>query len=170
LNSRFLNILGLSLLLAGSMMILNMFNITAFKNPSIAAVAMIFFSLYSTFSSKNIGRIYSFLNGVIFTIGVILFVISEYEILNTTSVFLPSFFVAMGTGSLMLFIENRKEKLFLITSLILFILGYFTISSLSENPLVIFANNVGISLIRYWPLIAIIFGVYYLLKMDRKKR
>jgi len=130
---------------------------------------MILFGLFSTLFNRGHQRNFIFLGGLVFMTGLILFVVNQYEILETTSLFLPSFFVVLGSGSLMLYIDNTKEKLFLVTALVLLFLGYITAISFKENALVIFANEVGITILTYWPFLFLVIGIYYLLKVRNKK-
>jgi len=145
-------------------MISNLIGLTDINEPVIAATVMILFGFIVVFFSHKYGRGIILLGGMIFTVGVALFVVEEYEILSVHNVFLPTLFFAFGTGFFALFTENRKEIRLLFIALTFYLLGFLSVSAFREYQIVEIINLTGMFFVKFWPVILIIAVVAFFIK------
>ncbi|NOX19223.1 MAG: hypothetical protein GXO87_13195 [Chlorobi bacterium] len=164
MNKETLNITGISILVAGFLMLTNLFGLTNIHEPVIAAAAMTLFGFSVVLFSYKFGRETIMLAGIVFTIGVALLVVEEYEILSVNNVFLPTLFFAFGTGFVALYSENRKEFRLLFISASFFLLGILTVTLFRDFRLVELINQTGMFFVKFWPIILIIAAVAFFIR------
>lgn len=110
----------------------------------------------------NIGksrRSWLLLANLLFFTGLFFLISDYYQIIEKDHLFFTLFLFVLANGSLLLFIENTKEKIFLILSFLFFVL------SISAGEVVTLLagfstfSNIGLALLVYWPVFLILFGV-----------
>ncbi|MCX6169345.1 MAG: hypothetical protein NTX65_08395 [Ignavibacteriales bacterium] len=165
-NSRF--ILGISFFLAGFFSLLKYLNIVNIPGEQIIGGAIIFYALPTVYISLEKGRRDKLIWAtILFCISVVLVVKSYFEILDTRGIIFASILFTSGTVLLLLFIENMKEKIFFISSLILILLSYLTVTYFKNLGLFETANKIGNIVEIFWPVILIILGIG--IYIDRNK-
>ncbi len=167
MNNSALNITGLSILLAGFFMLTNIFGLTHINEPVIAAGVMVFFGFSVVLFAYRFGRGMIMLGGIVFTVGVALFVVEEYEILSVSNVFLPTLLFAFGTGFIALFTENRKDFRLLLIALTLYLFGILAVTTFKNFFLVEIINQTGMFFVKFWPVIVIIAAATFFVKRKR---
>lgn len=129
-------------------------------NEQILGSAIIFYSLPTVyFSLENGKRDKLVWATILFCVSVVLIVKSYFEILDTRGIIFASILFVGGTVLLLLFIENMKEKIFFISSLILILLSYLTVTFLKNLGLFETANKIGNLVEVFWPVILIVLGI-----------
>ncbi len=159
-----LNISGVSIFLAGFLLLTNLFGLTNIKEPIIAAFIMTFFGLSVVFFSYKFGRGVVMLSGMVFAVGVALFVVEEYEILSAHNVFLPTLFFSFGTGFIALFTENKKELRLLFIALALYFIGFLSVAVFRDYRFVEIINITGMFFVKFWPGILLIAALAVFIK------
>lgn len=154
------NILGLSFLFYGVFTLLSYYHVITFPISSIIAFVFIFYSLPTTFLSLNSSK-YDQLSFsiLIFMLGIIFFVISNFEIINTRGLVFTSVLFIGGTIFLVLFIDNSKTKAFLFAALYLLIFGILSITYLGKIGVLDYANKAAEIAEDFWPVLLIILGL-----------
>ena len=157
-NSRL--VLGISLLITGVLSLLRYFNIVSLSNEQLCGIAIIFYSLptvyYSLESSKRERLV---LGTVLFCIGVVFIVKSYFEILDTRGIVFASILFASGAVFMLLFIENTKEKLFILSAFLMILLSYFSVTFFKSVGLFESVNKIGNLFEVLWPALLMILGI-----------
>lgn len=152
--------LGSSLILWGLMTMFNFFGLTNVDLIKIFSFVFIFYGLVSIITSfKTIRRTQLFLTSLFLNTGILLYIISHYEILNWYNLVLPSILYFIGAGFLLLYIESYSGKSILVTSVFFFILSAVSIFFYKSNWIVQFAHKITLTLFSSWSFILILFGV-----------
>lgn len=110
-----------------------------------------------------------FIGSLIFSIGFILLIISNYEILNTNSIVLPSTLFVLAVGFLILFFDDLKNKSFLTLSSIFFVISIFTAIYNSSFVLWKFLSSIENIAVKFWPLEALVLAgilIYTVIKKN----
>ncbi len=122
--------------------------------------AIIFYALPTAyFSLENGKRDKLVWATIVFCVSVVLIVKSYFEILDTRGIIFVSILFVSGTVLMLLFIENMKEKVFFVSSLILILLSYLTVAFFKNLGLFETANKIGNLVEVFWPVILIVLGI-----------
>ena len=125
--------------------------------PELGAYALIFYGIATVYISMGKSkRNVLFIGAVSFLIGVEVLIMSNYDILKLSNVFLPSIFFILGTAFLLLFIDDLSNKLLLIISAIFLIAGIFFFTKLGSFNLSNFLKSTLAITAKYWPIIIIV--------------
>lgn len=153
-------IAGFTLILYGVSSLLSYYSIVSISPDILLGSAFILFGLPSAYISFNDNRRdLLLLSTVLFMMGIIFLVKSNYEIINTRGIVFTSILFIGGTTFLVLFIDNTKEKTFLYTSFVLLALGFFSITLLREMGILDYANKIADLAEDFWPVVLIVFGL-----------
>ena len=161
-------ILGLSFLIFGILSMLSGRNIILLSFEDVVGIVFIFYSIptvYSAFSNDDRGKLIA--STILFLIGIVFFVKSYYEILDTRGLVFFSILFISGSILIILFIENIKEKIFLYAGIMLLVLSYLSITQFKKLGLFNAANRIGNLLEVFWPVILIVMGM--IIFVNRKK-
>jgi len=108
-----------------------------------------------------------FLGSTLFLIG-LLFVFSElYQIIQKENLFLTLFLFVLGSGFFILFVDNPKERQFLILSGMFFVSATFTDAFVDALGSFSLLANFGIILLGYWPVFLVLMGLAILVSRKR---
>ena len=113
----------------------------------------------SIFTSKK-GRL--FFAGTIFLIGVILFVSNIYELIISNKFIVVSCLFILGTDLVILFFDNTKEKVFLITGVFVLSLSFLSLNFYNSIPRIPVLNSIGLILLDIWPALFFLTGIVIL--------
>jgi hypothetical protein len=80
---------------------------------------------------------------------------------------LPTVLFAAGTGFAVLFMDNYRERVFLIISLIMIASGILTSIYFKLFTSIQAAGNIAFVVFRYWPLFFILIGFGIILNRNR---
>ena len=122
-------------------------------------------AVYILSGSGNKGGL--FIAGVLFILGVSLIVLENYEILSPVKFLLPSILFSAGTGFALLFIDNIRERVFLIISIIMLAAGMFSVIYFDLLSSIQAANRIALVIFYYWPVIFILIGFSIILNRKR---
>lgn len=122
----------------------------------------IIFGIIGTFFYTGYNRAMLFLSSAIFMIGIYKFLIYNFELLNKLSYPFPVVIIIFGVGNFILFLDNTREKAFLIISLISLATGILAFIY-RGFWFVIFGNNLCQIVLAYWEIFLIFVGVNLLL-------
>ena len=115
--------------------------------------------LSGTFVCLGSGRrIAHFIFTIIFLSGVLLFITGQYVLLNQGKILFPSVLFMIGAGFFMLFLDNTREIVFLITSIFLLLTSFILIFVLDGGVIIAFANRFILYGLEFWPGIIILIG------------
>lgn len=122
--------------------------------------AIIFYAIPTVYISLENGRRDKLVWAtILFCVSVVLIVKSYFEILDTRGIIFASILFVGGTVLMLLFIENMKEKVFFISSLILIFLSYLTVTTFKNLGLFETANKIGNLVEAFCPVILIVLGI-----------
>ncbi|MCF8241270.1 MAG: hypothetical protein K9J16_07775 [Melioribacteraceae bacterium] len=161
-NNKFL--LGLFLLFVGMALLIDSIGLVSLKSNLVFAYALLGYgliSVYLSLGSDQRGRL--FISTAAFLIGVVLYVISQYELLNKYDIILPSVLFISGSGFMVLFIDNTNEKSFLFSSLILYTASILIIYFSGSSGIIDFITRINIIFIDYWAVFLVLMGLGVLL-------
>ena len=122
---------------------------------------------YNSFGKENKSLLFS--STFIFLWGVVLFLINNFEFRNNSEILYPALFLNIGFSLLVLFIDNVKDKIYLLLSLIFLLLGTITVFYWGKFNSSIFFSSFGEIAIKYLPIIIIVIGIFFILKRSEKK-
>ena len=156
------------LILAVIFKIIGLLNLS---NEEILAYTFIFYgisSVYLSFGRDKKFRI--FLGTVFFLIGIILFVLNNFDINNISKIIFPSILFILGIGFLMLYIDNINDKAMLYISLIFIFTGLVYSISIGSMKLGLFIYSVYHIILKYWIVAIIALIIFTAINYDEKNK
>ncbi len=136
-------------------------------NEEILSYTFIFYgisSVYISFGKNNKLRL--FVGTTVFLVGIIFFIFNYFEIFYSTKIIFPSALLILGISSLMLYIDNIKDKVVLYISLILILAGIVFTASAGTMHLGSFLSSVINILFKYWIVILIAAIIFMAIRRD----
>ena len=147
-------------MIAGVLAILKYYGVISFSNQQIIGTTFVFYSVPTVYISLENGRRERLVWAtILFCAGVVFIVKSYFEILDTRGIVFTSILFGSGAVLLLLFIDNTKQKLFLILSIIMMILSYLSATFFKNWGLFTYTNKIGDVFEIFWPVILIVFGM-----------
>jgi hypothetical protein len=134
-------------------------------NVELLSYIFVFFGLSYLFNSLGDNRRgVLFTSTVIFLIGIVLFVISNFEIQHLSELIIPSALMIIGVGLLLIYIDGITAPFFLFMSLLFMTAGI--IISITNGGITF--HSFGYSFMgvikKYWPVLIIFVGVFLLFR------
>jgi hypothetical protein len=117
---------------------------------------------------KNKG-ISVFLGSAVFSVGIVMLIVSGFDILQPSTIYFPSFLFILGIGSFMLYIDKTEDKIFLLISVIFFILGLIFTFTQGSPDIASFIDSIEKIILNYWEVILLSLLVLLLLNRDKKE-
>ena len=147
------------------LILLKITGIVNLNNIELLSYLFIFFGLSYTFNSLgNNRRGLLFISTVIFLIGLVLFIISNFEIQRLSGLIVPSSLMIIGIGLLMTYIDGNHVTPLFILSLLLIVAGIIiTITHGGITMSSFFSSCIGI-MGKYWSVLLIFLGVFLLFR------
>jgi hypothetical protein len=151
--------------------ILKFFDVINVTITELTAYAMIFYGInlvYTSFGKNRRGVLFG--GAFLFLLGLVIFLINNFDFANTNEIIFPSLLFIMGICFFMLFFDDTSKKnplyislTFILTGIIVTVIaGTLSFSSFSEMVIIILS--------RYWPVIIIVIGVILLIHRYEKKK
>ena len=104
---------------------------------------------------------------ILFLVGIELLVKANIDIYDARGFVFTSVLFLSGSVFLVLFLENTKEKIFVISGIILIVLSYLTITTFKKLGVFDLANKIANLFEFFWPVVLLIFGISVFI--NRKK-
>ena len=162
------NLVAISLIILGAGLLLIWSGILIYDSEILLGLVLAAFGISNTNYSFRIGsRKTIVLSAILFLTGVVLIVKTSYEIIDTRGLVLVSILFISGAVFLILFIENVKQKTFLLSGFTLIILSYFSLTVLKKIGLFQWLKTAGDMFEVFLPVILILFGMSIFI--NRKK-
>jgi hypothetical protein len=111
-----------------------------------------------------------FVGSVSFLGGIILFIISSFDLVNTNSIVFPAFMFIFSAAFFMLFLDDLKNKVFLTVALVFFASGLVSTIFIGSISTFSFFNAIGEIIVRYWVVELIIILAMILLSVIKENR
>lgn len=144
--------------------VLKLTGVIAVSLTLVIAYAFLIYGIVSVFVSMGTHqRAGLFLGTAIFLTGVVLFVVENFTIIQPDILIFPSILFISGAGFLMLFLDDRLNKVFLYSSVILIPLSIISMLFIKRFTVFGLANRLASGLADYYPIFIILLGVYLLL-------
>jgi hypothetical protein len=142
--------------------ILKLTGLLRVNNEEILAYTFIFYGISSVYLSLGRNKKFRiFLGTVVFLVGIIFFVINNFDIISISKIIFPSIILILGVAFLMLYIDNTNDKAILYVSLFFILSGLiYAISIGSMRPVYFIYSAYQIAL-KYW-VIAIIAVIIFI--------
>ena len=162
------NLVAISLIILGAGLLLIWSGVLLYDSEILLGLVLAAFGISNTNYSFRAGsRKTIVLSAILFLVGVVLIVKNSYEIIDTRGLVLVSILFISGAAFLILFIENMKQKAFLLGGFALIILSYFSLTVLKKIGLFQWLKTVGDKFEVFLPVILILFGMSIFI--NRKK-
>jgi hypothetical protein len=135
------------------------------QNVELLGYILIYFGLsyvFNSFGNKRKGALFT--STVIFLVGVVLFIISNFEIQQLSKLIIPSSFMIIGIGLFMTYLDGNQLTYILLLSLLFIAVGiiitiiYGEITSHS-----FYASFLGVTE-KYWSVLLIFAGIFLLFR------
>lgn len=151
--------------------ILKFLNVINVSFAELTGYALIFYGInlvYISFSKSR--RVVLFSGTLLFLIGLILFLVNNFEFSDANEIIFPSILFIFGICFLMLFLDDTSKKNSLIISLTFMFTGSLVTTIVGEITISSFFNTVIIIVSSYWPVALIVIGIILLIHRDEKER
>ena len=151
--------------------LLRLFGIFNFTSSELLSYTLIFagFGLFfNSFGKGNKALLFS--SSFIFLWGVILFLINNFEFTDNSTLIFPALVLNIGFSFLIVFINNIKDKIYLIISLIFILFGTLAVLWKGNFNSSIFLSSLVKIAINYWPIVLIAGGLIFILTRSEKKQ
>jgi hypothetical protein len=150
--------------------ILKLFGIIDVENTELIGYAMIFYGInlvYLSFGGKQQGLLFT--GTVFFLVGLLLFLINNFEFINNKEIIFPSILLILGTGFLMLFLDNTSKKNFLLVSLTFILSALIVTTLLGSITATLFVDSVVKITVKYWLIALVAIVLLIVLHRERKR-
>ncbi len=140
------------------------------RTTEIFAYSLIFFGISTVYVTigKN-RRMVLFTGTITFLIGIVLFVVDNFEIVNPSRIIYPSIFFIPGIAVIMLYYDGLRSRYVIPIGAVLIIFGII-LTMIWGNPAAgTFINSAYRITIKYWPVVLILIGIIFLLSRDEKR-
>ncbi len=140
------------------------------SNEELLGYVLIIYGLSLFYSSFISGRkIFLFVGSTTFLIGIIFFLLSNFQFQNTHDFILPAVIFILSISSFMVYLSDTTQKISVYIAIILCALGVGEMVLISKNEITgYFVNIVFITEI-YWPMLIILIVVVMLVNRDSKQ-
>ena len=147
------------------LILLKIIGIIHIHNLELLGYVFIFFGLSYVFNSfGNSRKGVLFTSTVIFLVGLVLFIISNFEIQQLSKLIIPSSLMIIGIGLLMTYIDGDQLTFVFILSLLFIATGIIMTITHGEITFRSFISSfIGITA-KYWPILLIFAGVFLLFR------
>lgn len=150
---------GYILLAIGIVLFFNLDLLLGINRDLLILVLLLSAGLLGTFISLGKNKpITLFVSAVIFLSGVFFYITGKYVLLNQDIILLPAILFVGGSGFLMLFLDNIKEKVFLITAGFLISLSLILIFISNGGIVIELTNRIILYAFDFWPGLLIMIG------------
>ena len=150
--------------------ILKLFGIIDVENTELIGYAMIFYGInlvYLSFGGKQQGLLFT--GTVFFLVGLLLFLINNFEFINNKEIIFPSILLILGTGFLMLFLDNTSKKNFLLVSLTFILSALIVTTLLGSITATLFVDSVVKITVKYLLIALVAIVLLIVLHRERKR-
>jgi hypothetical protein len=134
-------------------------------NVELLGYVLIFFGLsyvFNSFGNRRKGVLFT--STVIFLIGLVLFIISNFEIQHLSKLIVSSSLMIIGTGLLMTYIDGDQLNYILVLSLLLITAGIIITITQGEITFRSFFSSFMWVTEKYWSVVLIFAGVFLLFR------
>jgi hypothetical protein len=139
------------------------------NNEEILAYTFIFYGISSVYLSLGRNKKFRvFLGAVVLLIGIILFIINNFDIISLSKIIFPSIILILGIGCLMLYIDNTNDKAILYASLIFILIGLIYSMSFGTMKFGFFIYSIYHIILKYWIIVIIAVIIFTAIKRDEK--
>lgn len=150
------------------LLFLILFKITGFiniHNVELLGYVFILFGLSYVFNSfGNNRKGVLFTSTVIFLVGLVLFIISNFEIQQLSELIIPSSLMIVGIGILMIYIDGNQVTYILILSLLFIAVGIIITITHGEITFHSFYSSFLRVTEKYWSVVLIFVGIFLLFR------
>ncbi|MEN8191586.1 MAG: hypothetical protein ABFS12_02140 [Bacteroidota bacterium] len=151
---------GLAFIVLGVVLILKLFGEITTSYEKIYGNMLLFYGIVSVYVSMgNEKRGSLFLGVVSFMIGVLLYVLNNFDIMSTSRIILPAVFFVLSAAFLFLFLDDFQGKIFLYVSLVLIIAGSISLLFFNSFEWISFSASISRTVFGLWPYLFIIVGI-----------
>jgi hypothetical protein len=157
-NNRFT--LGITLVLFGILTMLDNFGVISASFEKISGYLLLLYAIptfYYSFSSGKRNRLLA--SALIFFVGIIFLVKGYFQILDERGLILASILFISGAVLLILYLENVKEKIFLISGIALILFSGLAITLFKNLGLFNLSAKISGLFEIFWPVVLIVFGI-----------
>lgn len=159
---------SVTLFLWGFISLLIYFNILNVDHSLITSIIIIAYGLSSSnLAFKEGNRLQLVVSSVIFFIGIIILIKTNYVIIDSRGLIFVSIFLITGAVSILLYIENTNQKIFLYSGLIVFCIGIFFLLFIEKLGMLYLINQAARLFENYFPFLLIILGLIIFLKREK---
>lgn len=159
------SIISYLLILLIFLILLKITGIINLHNVELLGYVFIFFGLSYTFNSFGSNRKgVLFASTIIFLVGLVLFIISNFEIQHISKLIIPSSLMIIGIGLLMIYIDGGQKTYLLLLSLLFIAAGIIITITHGEISFPSFISSFIRVVEKYWPLILIFGGIFFLFR------
>ncbi len=156
-------LLGLALTSTGALLLISAAGIIDLNFEESLTYILLFFGFAGvalSFGGNSKSTI--FLGSSSFFWGIIKYVISNYEILNSSKILLPAILFILGGSLLILFLDSPREFSFLLASLMNIGFGIYFTLNFPEGFIFDLINGTAYYLFGFWPFFLVVLGVLVL--------
>ena len=134
----------------------------------VIGITFILYGILSVYASLSNGyRDRLFLSSVLFFVGIVFIVEFNFNLVDLRGLTFASILLIGGGAFLILFIDNSKEKIFLIAAVVLIALGFISTNILKQLGIFKTVNKLADWVDVFWPVIFIFLGI--IIFLTRKK-
>lgn len=152
--------LALTFIALGIILFLKLFGEITAPDTQIYGNMLLFCGIVSVFVNMGKQRKGSLFLGVFsFMIGVLFYVMNNFDIMSTNRIILPALFFVFGSGFLFIYLDDLSEITFLIVSVFLMLAAYFTFAFYDSFESIRFSASISKTTLDYWEYLFIIIGV-----------
>ncbi|MEW6508648.1 MAG: hypothetical protein AB1432_12985 [Bacteroidota bacterium] len=168
MNLGYKKIFGVVLVLSGLSLLASQFKLIRMDFFQIFGTVLVMLGIFSvSISLKRNRRDLLFVFAAVFLVGIVFITKFYFDIRDTREIVFTSIHFITGGALLMLYIENQKEKIFLINGIVFLLIGYLSITLLRDAGITRYADVLGRLAKDFWPVVLILSGVT--LFLNRKK-
>jgi len=147
--------------------LLKLFGIIDFTLGEVIGYALIFYGLSLVYTSMGKNKKFVLFTGSsMFLAGVVLFIVNNFQLVNSLNIIISSIILIMGIDFFIIFIDDFSRKNFLVLSAVFIVAGLLFTISWGSPSFASFFNSIFYVALKYWPVIIIVAGIILIIRRD----
>ncbi len=148
--------------------ILKLIGFITADSSTLISYGMLFYGVISVYLSiGTTQKGFLFFNALVFMTGVVLFLTDNFVFINTDALLIPAGYFILSAGFIILYIDNCKERLFLIMAGFLFLIGFAVVLLYNSYNFRMLLLNTSEFILKFYPLAIILLGLFLFLRKSR---
>ena len=150
--------------------LLKLLDIADFSVMEILSYTFVFYGVSAVYTSMGRNKkLALFVGSAVFLVGIVFFLIENFDIINTTGIIFPATLLILGASSLMLYFDNTEDKAIMLIALVFILLGIVYSISVGSMRFSSFFSSLFHLTVKYWIIIVLSLVIIFVISRNKKE-